>query len=117
MMVVMDVDTRMSTTRGTKFGFTLQLPKTQVFQRITAVHLVAEREQGPQRVVVGFNDVIVPAEQGGVGFQGKPEGSKFPFEVGLLALSFAETLATTVDDLFFTIDNFHNCVADGGVGR
>ena len=113
----MDVDTRMNTTRGTKFGFTLQLPKTQVFKGISAVHLVAEREQGPQRAAVGFNDVVVPAEQGSVGFQGKPEGSKFPFEVGLLALSFAETLATTVDDLFFTIDNFHNCVADGGVGR
>ena len=51
MVVMMDVDTRMSTTRGTKFGFTLQLPKTQVFQRITAVHLVAEREQGPQRTM------------------------------------------------------------------
>ena len=67
MVVMMDVDTRMSTTDGTKFGFTLQLPKTQVFQRITAVHLVAEREQGPQPAVVGFNNVIALAEQGGVG--------------------------------------------------
>ena len=57
MVVMMDVDTRMNTTRGTKFGFTLQLPKTQVFQRITAVHLVAGREQGPRRAMGGFGNV------------------------------------------------------------
>ena len=66
------------------------------------------KEQGPQRGKVSLDDVIVFAEQSGIGVEGEFESGQLTSEIRPSALGWGEDVVAAVDELFLPILDFQD---------
>ena len=71
------------------------------------------KEQGPQREKVSLDDVIVFAEQSGIGVECEFESGQLASEIRPSALGLGEDLVTAVDELFLPVVNLYNVESYG----